>query len=179
MSFIDITLSGLLTWIFIAFLSLLLLLNIIGIPANWLIIGLLALWDWLSPIANHPGWLFWLLIASLGTGGEILENMLQMMQGKHAGASRQGMWAGFIGGFVGSILFAPVFFGLGALAGALGGAWVSCLAIEILHGKPVPLANRAAIGTLMGKLSGVIAKLGVGAAIIYIAMHAFTTPRGI
>lgn len=164
--------ENILTWIFIGALWLSLLLNLVNLPGNWLIIGLIALWDWLSPSA-HAGWFFWCLVIGLGIGGEALENYLQILKGRRSGASKRGMVAGFVGGIVGSILFAPLFFGLGAILGAFLGAWGGCLLEETLSGAPFKQAAKAALGTLTGRMLGTLSKLGTGAAIIFLAIHAF------
>lgn len=174
MDFLSSSLPDILTSSFMIFLGFLLLLNFTGLPINWIILGFLALWEWLVPFSPQPGLLFWLLLIGLCIGGELLENILQLIQSRQAGASKRGVWAGFIGAFIGSIFLAPLFFGLGALFGALFGAWLGCLLVEVLHGLPFSRANHAAIGTLKGKLLGTISKIGIGAGIIFISYSNFS-----
>ena len=164
--------SHIFAWLFITFLCFTLLLNFVNLPGNWIIAGLVTFWTWLYPDSAHPGWFFWAAILGLAIAGEVLENYLQILKGKRAGASRRGMVAGFVGGFIGSILFAPLFFGLGAIFGALFGAWLGCLGIELLSGKAFNEAARAAAGTMSGRLLGSLCKLGTGGAMIFLSAHA-------
>lgn len=169
----EISFAGLFTWFFIGLLCIALVLNFINLPGNWIIIALISLWDWLNPFSEHAGLLFWLGITGLGIAGEFLENYLQILKSRKAGATKKGMWAAFITSLVCSFLLAPLFFGLGAIIGALLGAWLGCLGMELFAGRPFNVANKAALGALSGRMLGAIGKLGLGAAIIYLAMRAF------
>lgn len=173
MIFSDISLANICLWSFAAILLIALILNVINLPGNWIIIGLVALWNWLNPFQEQAGFLFWILVLGLGITGEIFENYLQILKGRQAGATKKGMWGAFIASIVFSIILAPLFFGIGALIGAFLGAWLGCLGIQLLEGHPFDKANKAAIGALSGRMLGTICKLGLGAAIIFITLHTF------
>lgn len=150
---------------FIALLGFILLLNIFGLPANWIILGLDGLWAYFVPNQGFSFW-FWLIIIGLALAGELAEMGLQVHQGKKYGSSTSGNLAGIFGAIVGAILLAPVFWGLGAFIGALIGAWTGCFIIEILSGKQREQAMSAAFGAMIGKFLGTILKIGIGAIII-------------
>ena len=50
-----------------------------------------------------------------------------------------------------SLVFLPLFFGFGALLGALVGAYLGCLAAELLQGREGKVARKAAWGAFLGK----------------------------
>lgn len=147
------------------------LLNLIGLPANWLILILAALWGWCMPAAGMGTW-YWAGMAALAVLGEILETGVQLLQGKKRGSSSAGAAAGMIGGIAGAILMAPFLFGIGAFLGALLGAWAGCLGMELLRGRPRAEAFNAAWGAVMGRFLGSLGKCAAGAAMVALTAHA-------
>ena len=61
---------------------------------------------------------------------------------------------------------APLFWGIGALLGALAGAWLGCFCMECLKGRSAEQALHAAWGAMLGRLLGTVCKCGVGGCII-------------
>lgn len=168
MDVLPISLAGLLAGAFLALLGLVLLLNVFGLPANWLLLGLVALWKWLHPAADMD-LVFWAMLVGLALLGEALEMGLQIVNARRFGSSTSGTFAGMLGAFVGAICLAPLFFGLGALLGAMIGAWAGCFCLECLKGRPLAEALRAAMGAMMGRLVGTICKCGAGGAMLALA----------
>lgn len=159
-----------LAWIFasgfLALLSFVLVLNVFGLPANWIILGLVALWKILHPASETLGMVFWIFMAGLAVAGELLEWGLQAVKAKNYGASSSGTFVAMLGAFVGAIFFAPLFFGLGALLGALLGAWIGCFCVEMLKGRGFSIAAHAAFGAMLGRFLGTVCKCGVGGCMI-------------
>ena len=63
----------------------------------------------------------------------------------------------------GAIFFAPFLFGIGAIFGALAGAWAGCYVGErLLAHRPQSEAVTAANGALVGRFLGMVVKLGLG-----------------
>ena len=151
---------------FLGLLGFVLLLNIFGLPANWIILGLVTLWKYAYPDTAHMGTLFFAMMIGLAVIGEALELGLQVVKAKRYGSSSSGTFAGMIGAVAGAILLAPLFFGLGALIGALLGAWTGCFLMEILKGRPGKEAVDAAFGAMMGRFLGTVCKCGIGGAMI-------------
>jgi uncharacterized protein YqgC (DUF456 family) len=67
---------------------------------------------------------------------------------------------------------APFFLGLGALGGALAGAWCGCFLFELLRGRSAGDAAQAAKGALLGRFCGIFIKCGIGAAMLVLTYHA-------
>lgn len=166
MDFLPFPFAWLLASGFLALLTFVLILNVFGLPANWLILGLIALWKYLHPATDALGQSFWLMMFALAVSGELLEWGLQAIKAKHHGASSSGTFAAMLGAFVGAILLAPLFWGLGALLGALAGAWLGCFCVEMLKGRGAALALQAAWGAMLGRFLGTVCKCGVGGCMI-------------
>ena len=152
-------------------LGLILLLNILGLPANWVVVLLVVLWKFLHPAAGALDVWFWIMFLGLAVLGEVLEMGVQVMNAKRHGSSTSGTVAGMVGAIAGAIFLAPLFFGLGAFIGALVGAWLGCLVMELLRGRPGKEAFDAAFGTMMGRFLGTVCKLGTGSAMVVLTAH--------
>jgi uncharacterized protein YqgC (DUF456 family) len=145
--------------------------HVFGLPANWLIIAILWVWDWLTPgmAISVNMYLIFLGAAFLG---ECVEFALQAAGARKYGASRSGNWGAVAGAIVGAIFGAPFFLGLGALVGAVLGAYLGCLGIELLNERPMAEAKRAALGALLGKVLGLAVKIGIGVVLLVQAFGA-------
>lgn len=170
MDFLPLPVMSLLASCFIFLLCIVLLLNIFGLPGNWLVLGLVFLWQTVFPECGFDIW-FWFFVIGLAIVGELLEFGVQLVKAKKYGSSSQGAFAGMIGAMAGAIMFAPLFWGLGALAGAVIGAWIGCFIVEIIKRRPLEEAAKAAFGTSMGRLLGTVSKLGAGTAIVAITAN--------
>lgn len=140
-----------------------------SLPGNWVAVGLVALWKVLNTDVTY-GWQFVALLGGLALAGEGMELFFQLLTGRKAGSTKKGNVGGFIGLIIGAILGAPIGFGLGALPGALLGAYIGCLVMERNQGRPWPEARRAAKGVLVGSFLGMIAKFGLGVAILVLSI---------
>lgn len=163
--------APLLAGAFITLLCFVLFLNIFGLPANWLILGLVALWKLVAPHQGDLDTWYWVGMVGFGLLGETLELGIQVVKARHYGSSSSGTFAGMVGAFVGALLLAPLFWGLGALLGALIGAWFGCYSMEIIKGRPAGEAINAAMGAMMGRFLGTVCKCGTGAAMITLTAY--------
>lgn len=151
---------------FLSLLGLILVLNVFGLPANWLILGLITLWKYIYPDTAQLDFFFFTLLISFAVLGEVLEFGLQIIKARKYGSSSSGTFAGMVGAIAGAILLAPLFFGLGALIGALLGAWTGCFVMEKGKGRPTGEAVDAAFGAMMGRFLGTVCKCGAGGAML-------------
>jgi len=147
-------------------------LNLLSLPGNWLMLGVLALLAWLGP-EGRITWGFVGLMGAAAVLGEILELAGQLIGGKRGGASGAGNFGGIVGSIAGAILLAPFALGLGSLAGALLGAWVGCFAVERLRQESHQRAAQAAWGAFWGRSFGLVGKSAVGATIIVMSISRF------
>ncbi len=155
--------------LFLAFLAVCVLLNLISLPGNWIMAGSVAVYVLLSSSA-HPGLPFFLMFFGMFAFGEISEFYFQLHGAKTGGASRRSTWLGMAGALLGALLCAPVLFGLGAIPGALFGAFGACyLSERMIGGRPAQEAMRAAKSTLAGRVTGMVIKFGAGIAMVCLA----------
>lgn len=143
-------------------------LHLFGLPANWVILGLAALWVFGAPQTTF-GLGALACMGILALVGEVLEAVMLHVWGKKHGASGKGSFGGLVGAIIGAIVGAPFFFGIGAFFGALGGAFIGALAVELFQGKPNEKALRAAWGTMLGRFGGSVLKAALGGAMIVVA----------
>ncbi|MBG0777894.1 MAG: DUF456 domain-containing protein [Desulfovibrionaceae bacterium] len=146
-------------------------LHIFSMPANWVLLALTAAWKWAHPEVALS-WGFFLVLAALAASGELLEFLGQILGTRRFGGTGRGNLGGILGAIVGAIVCAPFLLGLGAVPGALGGAFAGCLIMEMGQGRDFAAASRAAWGAFWGKFFGMVAKAGVGAAMVLL-----TAPR--
>ena len=158
--------------LFLLFLGLVLLLNVITLPANWIMLGCIGLWKFFYPSPGDMGVLFFASLVGLAVFGELVEYVAQGWGSKKYGSSSSGMWAGLLGAFVGAFLGLPFLFGLGAFVGALAGAWTGCYLMELCRGRDAAEARRAAKGALVGRFLGVVVKCGIGAIMLALTCSA-------
>lgn len=168
MDFLPFQFGTFLAGSFLTLLGFVLLLNIFGLPANWIILGLDAVWKYAHPGNQELGWIFWSIMILLALTGEGMELALQIVKARRYGSTSSGAWGGMIGSIIGAIALAPLFWGIGAFIGALAGAWLGCFLMEIMKGKSSSDACHAAYGTTLGRFLGTISKIGIGAMMIAI-----------
>ena len=152
--------------LFIAFLALCAMLNLISLPGNWILAAAVGLYAYFTPDsgADLP---FCLLFFGLLALGEAAEFFLQMRGARKGGASGRSTWLSMAGALAGAFFCAPLLFGLGAVPGALFGAWAACwLSERFLSGKSPQEAMRAAKSTFTGRLLGMVIKFGAGISMV-------------
>nr|WP_279232307.1 DUF456 domain-containing protein [Thermus albus] len=98
----------------------------------------------------------WLALGALALLAMTLDNVATLLGARRYGASRAGLWGAFLGGILG--LFLGV---LGVLVLPFLLAWL----FEYLSGRRIEEALRAAWGTLVGLMGGVVAKV-----LVHVAM---------
>ena len=92
----------------------------------------------------------WLLLGVLALLAMVLDNLAALLGARRYAAGRAGLWGAFLGGLLG--LFLGVF---GVLFLPFLLAWL----FEYLSGRKPEEALRAAWGTLVGLMGGVVAKV--------------------
>ncbi len=154
---------------FLVLLALCALLNLLTLPGNWIMVALVALWAFFGPESGTAclGLSFFLFFLGLALAGELIEFLSQIWGGKKYGSSNSSTLFGIVGAIAGAILCAPFLFGLGAILGGLGGAWLGCFLSErLLESKSAAQAIRAANGALLGRFLGMVVKFGLGVSMV-------------
>ena len=163
--------------LFLMVLGFVLLLNLLTLPANWIMLGLIVVWRAVYPQPGGMGFLFFALLVGLAVLGEVIEYVTQGWGSKKYGSSTSGMWAGLLGAMIGALAGLPFLLGIGALIGALVGAWGGCYLMERYHGKNDQEARQAAKGALVGRFLGIVIKCGIGGIMLGLTCKTiFTVP---
>ncbi len=155
----------------IALLIASLFLIVFSLPGTWVMVGITGLWAAFVGGSDFTT-RFFLFLIGLAVVGEVAEFLAGHLGAKKFGGSNKGSLAGMIGSIVGAIVCAPLFFGLGALLGALGGGFIACWATEKFQGKSGKDALHAAFGATLGRFGGFVIKLGIGIAILSLSIPA-------
>ncbi len=155
------------------------LLNLLGLPGNWLIVTATVLYAWLIP-DNGSGTWRWVAVAAvvgLAVAGELLELLASAAGVKKAGGSRRGailalfgslvgavtgMFVGIPIPIVGSIVAALLFAGMGATAGAMVG--------EYWKGRSLDHSWTVGQAAFWGRILGTLAKVAIGAFMVVVAI---------
>jgi hypothetical protein len=146
--------------------------NLLGLPGNWGLFGLAALFAWLVPPegGRSLSWkTVWILLA-LAIVGEIIEFAMGAAGAAKRRASRRSQWLSLLGALVGSIggaivgLPVPLIGSaaaalLGGAAGAFAGAYLGESWAHRPHGHSMDVAK----GAFAGRLWGAVGKFAVGA----------------
>lgn len=119
-----------------------------GPPLNYAALLLLQLKT--EPPFSLTFLLIWAAVVILVT---VVDYWIPALGTKQFGGSRQGIWGALAGAVLGIFFFPPLGILFGAALGALAG--------ELLAGKKVPDAMRAALGAVAGFMAGTVLKLAV------------------
>lgn len=159
--------SSFLAIIFTVILFLVIFLNFLSLPGNWIMAVLVLVSAIFVPDGTY-GTLYWILFFSLLVLGEAAEFYLQIHQGKKVQASSSSNILGIVGAIVGGILFMPLFLGFGAVLGTLLGAFAgSFVGEKFFAGNSAEKSLQVAKASLMGKFLGILIKFGFGVYLVF------------
>jgi len=138
--------------LFLVLEAALLLLNAVGLPGNWLLLGLAVVYAALTHF-TRLGWVALAVMAALALVAEGLETVVGLTYTAKRGATRLGTLGAFVGGLAGAVLAAgivpPVGPMLGAFAGTFAGAFLFQYASERQHGTALRAGRAAFIGRML------------------------------
>ncbi len=145
-----------------------LLLIPLGLSGNFVIIGLLALYDLTHGFSIFGHTL--LVFLGLAVVGEVVEALLGSAMAKRYGAGKGGMAGAFIGGIVGAIAGSALWAPIGTLIGSFIGAFLLAFLLEwfIHRGDEGGAAEgfKAGWGAFVGKFLAMGFKVSIGIGIV-------------
>lgn len=147
-----------------------------GLPGLWVMVGAVLLYSY----AGAPGQIGTatiVIVALLAAVGEALELVLAGRYARKYGGSRRAGWGAILGGMAGALVGVPIPI-VGSVVGAFAGAFAGALIAERTRGTDMGAATRVATGALIGRTAAVAAKIGVGIAIMVVALFAILLPAG-
>lgn len=155
------------------------MLNLVGLPGNWLILGLALLWILVGPADYRFSWLVIVALAVLAVLGEAIEFGASVLGTKKLGGSTRGATLSVIGSIAGGI--AGAIFGIpfpiplvgmliGSVLFAAIGAWIGATLGEKWVGKPMKESVQIGGAAFAGRIVGTAGKLALGAAMMVVAI---------
>jgi uncharacterized protein YqgC (DUF456 family) len=151
-----------------------LVLDLLGLPGNWLMVAGTLLVAWLQP-GMFGVWTLAIVFA-IAAAGEALELLSGAWGARKGGAGRRGTIGALLGGLIGAVLgtFLIAIPLLGSLLGACVGACVGAWGLELSGGRGLGASLRAGVGAGAGRALGTAIKLAAGILLwLVIAIAAF------
>jgi uncharacterized protein YqgC (DUF456 family) len=156
-------------------------LTVLGMPGNWLIVGVTAVYVAMLPAHSGAaiGWPVVFVLFGLAALGELLEFMAGALGVVRMGGSRRASLLGLVGSLVGAMV--GLFVGLpiplfGSLAGAVVlaslGALIGALVGEITHGRTVLQSWQVGRAAFWGRLLGSLAKILIASVMVALGLAA-------
>ena len=167
--------------LFILLLLVFWLLNLVGLPGNWLIVAISLIWMLFGPTDYQFSWIVVLVLAVLALIGEAIEFGASVLGTKKLGGSGRGaalsVVGSIIGGIMGAILGIPVPIPLvgmliGSVLFAAVGAWVGATIGEKWVGKSTHQSVQIGGAAFVGRLLGTVGKLVMGSSMVVLAIAA-------
>jgi len=167
--------------LFVVFILLFWLLNLVGLPGNWMMVGLALIWMFFGPEGYRFSWIVVVVLTILALIGEAIEFGASILGTNKLGGSARGATLSVVGSVVGGIMGA--IFGIpfpvplvGSLVGsvllAAVGAWVGAMIGEKWVGKPLKESVQIGRAAFVGRLLGTAGKLMVGSIIAVLTIVA-------
>lgn len=162
-----------LDWLYYVLLALVLvtglLLNLFGLPGNWLMLAALAGYAWLTGWERYVGWVSLVVLLVVAIAAEVVEFFAAGAGATKAGGTIWGAIGALLGGLVGGFMLTglvpiPI---IGTLVGLIAGTFLGAMGAELLLGKgEVQSSAVIGVGAAKGRFWGTIWKLAFGVVIL-------------
>jgi hypothetical protein len=151
---------------------------LVGLPGTLMILGAAAVYAWATDFAavrwSTIGWLT--MLAALAEGAEFLASGAGAASVAHGRPSRRVLLTALAGSFIGGVAGAPFLFGVGALLGALAGAFVGAALAVTAEGGTYRRALSTGFAALRGRLLGFVVKAALAAVMVIVLAFAVIGP---
>lgn len=140
-----------------------------GLPGLWVMAGAIFVYSFVAPAKIGIA----IIVAAvlLAALGELIEFVLSGRYARKYGGSRRASWGAILGGIIGAIVGVPLPV-VGSVVGALAGSFIGALVAELTVGTATRQATRVATGALIGRVTAMAAKVGIGVVTIVVVLFA-------
>jgi len=139
----------------------------IGIPGNWIMVGVLAAGALLGEVG--AGVLIATLLIALAAEG--VEFLIVQRLNLRYGGSKRAFWGAIAGGIVGVIIGVPIPI-IGSIIAGFAGSFVGAALVTWMETKAADAAMRVGWGVLIGRALSAAAKTGAGVVILVLGAAA-------
>ncbi len=157
--------------------------NLIGMPGNWFMLAIDAIWFLFTPADSswHIGWPLLLIFTGLAGLGELIEFGASVLGTQRVGGSKSAatysivgsVVGGIAGGFIGLPIAIPlVGMVVGSILFACLGAMIGALLGEHWQGSQLNKSVRVGGAAFVGRFVGTLSKIALGSAILVISILA-------
>jgi uncharacterized protein YqgC (DUF456 family) len=164
---VDVVLVQILLVLLYIALGLVLLTTALGVPANWILVGV-ALVVALASRFTAMTWGHLALCVGLAGVGEVIESVLGAIFIVRRGGTWWGVVGSIAGGLLGVVLGAGVAPPFGAVAFGFVGAFAGAVAGEMARQRRLEPALRIGVWSFVGRMAAVAAKVALGFAILWV-----------
>jgi uncharacterized protein YqgC (DUF456 family) len=141
-----------------------------GLPGGFIILGVVLIYAIATDFNAGIGVPFFILLCVMTFVAETADNWLGAIGARRYGASGASIWLSFIGGIAGALLvggpLAVLLGPFGPIIGGLIGAFTIVVGHELYLRKNWVEAFRAGLGTLVGRMAGMVLKAVISIAMI-------------
>ena len=135
---------------------------VLGLPGTWLIVGISAIYAWLTDFAVITTQLLLVLLV-LAAVAEMIDFSAGLWGARRYGGSKKAMLGTLLGGLFGAIVLAPLLLGFGTVIGAFIGAFAGAFFVTYLEQRKMDEAVRVGWGAFVGRIFAMVFK---GAAVV-------------
>ncbi len=156
-------------------------LNFFGLPGNWMIILVAAIWIWLGPERFQFSWMVLLGLVVMAVVGEAIEFLASVFGTQRFGGSKRSaalsVFGSIVGGIAGAVLGVPIPIPvvgilIGSVLFASIGAMIGAMIGEHYQGTAVKDSMKIGSAAFMGRLLGTVGKITVGSAMVALCLVA-------
>lgn len=144
-----------------------LLLNVAGLPGNWVLVAIGAV-VLLIPAFGDLSWQWYLVIIGLAVLAEVIESLLGLVIVAGKGGTRWGVIGSFLGGLTGVIIGSAVAPPFGGVALGFVGAFAGAVAGEYMREQRSGQAVRVGFWAFVGRSLAMLGKIMCGAGIVWV-----------
>lgn len=144
------------------------LINILGLPGNWILVLAFAGYAWATGFDVHVGWPAIIALVVIGLIAEGVEFIAGGAGAAKAGGTKRGMAGALVGGLIGAIALSPIFI-IGPIVGACAGAFIGAFIVEYAIDPDHQRSLTIGWGAAKGRFIGIISKLAFGFIMLIIA----------
>ena len=162
-----------LDWLYFVLLATVLItglvLNLFGLPGNWLMLLAMVGYTWVTGWQRYVSWVSLVVLLVVAVIGEVVEFVAAGAGAKKAGGTLWGTIGALLGGLVGGFALTglvpiPI---IGTLVGLIVGTFLGAMGAELLLGKgEVQSSAVIGVGAAKGRFYGTVLKLVFGIVIL-------------